>query len=386
MWANFVIDDDREELLERRLSEKVAARVESQIKRRYILIIVAVAAVAGVFGWSITGQVTAIQKNIDSASKSLTDFTNQLDPIKLQVDRLEELSLNFSGLESEAAALEERIERAKLEQENFLRRQSEIVARNVGATLDLRRPDAADFFEQWNEFAKENDFVELEVYLLSKLAQNRAHIRDIPGAKLFFNEAESRAESLSVVAKLDVLLLRAVTETDHDLKTAALTTLKQRALDLVDEKDFYNLGRIWREIGNSYQIFGDDDLALDAFETAAEYFMDADRQDLAAEMYRRLGDIWLQTGIENDAHRNAAISAFTSAAEMADYSNDAWEEHFSHVNLAGLHDAAGNRKLHRLSICAAAEAAGRHPGLRERIDVVRRLTGDETATFEEYCP
>ncbi len=220
---------------------------------------------------------------------------------------------------------------------------------------------------------------------MTKLAQNRAHIKDISGAKLFFNQAEAKAESLGVVAKLDVLLLRAVTETDHDLKTAALTTLQKRALDIVEEDDFYNLGRIWREIGNSYQIFGDDDLALAAFENAAKRFLDADRQGLSAEMYRRLGDLWLQAGKEDFSKRKEAISAFTSAAQLANYSNDPWEEHFSYVNLASLHDAAGNQEEHKKSICAAADAAGRHPGLRERIDVVRRLTGDATATFEEYC-
>lgn len=383
-WGH-MIDEDREELLERRLSEKVASRVESQVKRRYGIIVLVFAAIAGLFGYSLNEQISSIQTDIKAARDSLTDFTEQLGPIKQQVNEMQRLAGNLATLETDAAALEARIEDAKAEQANFLRRQSEIVARNVGATLDIRRPQAGDYFEEWSTFASENDFADLEIYLLTKLAQNRAYINDIAGAKLFFDRAETKAETLGETAKLEVLLSRAVTETDQELKSAALTTLRQRALEIVEDQDHFNLARVWREIGNTYQVFGEEGLALSAFEKAARNFELADRQALAAQMYRRIGDLWLEGAEDLQPDRDAAITAYARSAELANYDNDPWEEHFANVNLANLYLQEGNQEKHQTSVCAAAIAAGRHPALRERIDVVRRLTGDPSATFEEYC-
>lgn len=380
-----MIDDDRTELLERRLSEEVLSRVEKQIKKRYGFIALVCAAAAGFFGWTLKGEVGDIQNEITSAREQVEELTKSIEPIQLQLTNIQELAARFSTLEIEAVNLERRIDNAQSTQATFLRKQSEIVARNVGATLDIRSAASSKYFEQWKQFAKENNLAELEVYLLTKLAQNSAYISDSSSSKVYFDQAEEKAESLGGLVKLNVLLDRAASETESGSQSAALRTLNQRALSLIDAGDHFNQGRVWREMGNTYRVFGSLDLAISAFAKAAQYYESAEMHGLAALMYRRVGDIHVQTNQDSPAGLSEAINAYRESAELATYENDPWEEHYAHSNLAKLYLLSGSIDQHSRSVCAAAEAASRHPALRDRIDVVRRLTGDVSATYEEFC-
>lgn len=383
------MDNDREELLERRLSQKVTERVEKQIKRRYGFVVAVAIAVAAYFGWSISNELTEISKRLSTASDELKKIELNLDPLKSQLADLEkqaeDLSARNVNIRIQTQELQSKIEAERKAQDDYVRRQSEIIVRNIGETLNLRDVGSAGFFEDMRKIASEKQYNRLEAFLLVKLGQNRAYIGDEVGARYYFDRAEEKARAISRELYLNVLVDRAQSEADNAQENAALITLQRRALEAVMPEDHANLGRIFTEIANTHHQFDQYELSANAYREAAAHFETADQLNKSAEIYRTIGDILSDSEANQALDVEGAIEAYGRSIELADYEDDYVTLHYAHESLANIYEESGNATKQQVHICESALAAGHVTYLREKTDVVRRLTKDSSQTYEGYC-
>jgi len=155
------IDDDRVELLERQLAEKVTKRVRSQLFKLYATAGAAVIFVLGFLGWNVlseikTGIIEGIEKGIKDKRTEIVEQVTETQIISRRAKQvIERLEKQLDEFEPQAEELEKTIQKVdalKITAQNLIASEVEPIFNNIEA-LSKQLAVLAEQVDQLNNIA-----------------------------------------------------------------------------------------------------------------------------------------------------------------------------------------------------------------------------------------